>query len=205
MKKQLEQWTGEFGRAYTERNVLDWKLRVPAFREMLKGLALGRVLEVGCNRGHNLLTLREVLGSEPEIVGIEPNRQALEIARASSPQVSVLEGNAYDLPVPDGSFDLVFTAGVLIHIPADDLPRALAEVYRASRQYVLAVEYYAEEETPILYRGESELLWKRDFRKHYQAQFPGLRLLRDGYWDAAQGFDRTNWWLLEKPAGAGKR
>ncbi len=205
MKKQLDQWTGDFGRAYTERNVYDWKLRVPAFRAMLKDLSLERVLEVGCNRGYNLLALREVLGPGPEIVGVEPNAFALEIARAASPRVAAVHGDAYNLPFPDASFDLVFTVGVLIHIPPEELPKALTEIHRVSRRYILAAEYYAAEETPIVYRGQNDLLWKRDFRQHYQTLFPGLRLLREGYWDAEQGFDRTHWWLLEKPAGAEKR
>jgi hypothetical protein len=46
---QLQAWQGEFGRAYTEHNVADWRRRLPAFRHMLEGLDLRRVLEVGCN------------------------------------------------------------------------------------------------------------------------------------------------------------
>jgi len=200
----LRIWEGEFGKAYTDRNVIDWHTRLPAFRQMLDGLPIKRALEVGCNRGHNLIALAELLGGGGDIVGIEPNRYSLELARASSTKVGVLYGHAFDLPFKDGYFDLVFTAGVLIHIPLTDLPAALAEIYRVSKRYILAIEYFAEEETVIHYRGHDDLLWKRDFLKHYRTQFPDLTLLRSGYWGPEDGFDRTHWWLLEKPAGLEK-
>jgi ubiquinone/menaquinone biosynthesis C-methylase UbiE len=119
--------------------------------------------------------------------------------------MAVLRGHAFDLPFEDGYFDLAFTAGVLIQIALADLPRALSEIHRVSGRFILAIEYFAERETAISYRGHEDLLWKRDFLKHYQMQFPALSLLRTGYWDREHGFDRTHWWLLEKPAGDGDR
>jgi len=209
MTRQLEAWQGEFGTAYTERNVIDWRIRLPAFRQMLEGLPIRRVLEVGCNRGHNLLALAEIVGQVPErsgvdshatseIVGIDPNRHALEAARATSPFVAALQGHALELPFKDGYFDLAFTAGVLIHIPVTDLPLALTEICRVSRRYVLAIEYFAEEETVIPYRCHTDLLWKRNFLGHFRTHCPELALSRSGYWGPESGFDRTHWWLLEK-------
>lgn len=197
-KHQLKVWQGQFGREYTHRNVIDWRKRVDAFQEMLAELPIKRILEVGCNRGHNLLALAEIMPDGCEIVGIEPNQFALELARAASVKVGVLHADAFDLPFKDTYFDLVFTAGVLIHIPLSDLPLATAEIYRVAKRYLLAVEYYAEQEEVINYRGSNDLLWKRDFLKHYQKAFPGLTLIRNGYWDTEQGFDKTHWWLFEK-------
>jgi len=199
MGTQLEQWGGEFGRAYTDRNVVDWRVRLPAFRTMLADLNVARVLEVGCNRGHNLLALSELLGADREVVGVEPNPYAVEIARASSPRVAVLRGTIFDLPFPAGHFDVAFTVGVLIHIPADCLPAAIRELARVSGRYVLAVEYFAEQETVVPYRGHQDLLWRRNFLRHFQECLPAHRLLRSGYWGLADGFDRTHWWLLEQP------
>jgi len=199
---QLQAWEGDFGDSYTDRNMLDWRLRVPAFREMLAGLSIQRLLEVGCNRGHNLVALADMLGGE-DIVGVEPNEHALALARAATTRAGFLHGNVFDLPFKDGFFDLVFTAGVLIHLPAADLPAALAEIHRVSRRYVLAIEYFAEHETAIPYRGRDDLLWKRDFCRSYQEQFPGLQVVKSGYWTIEQGFDRTHWWLFEKTARTG--
>lgn len=169
---------------------------------MLEGLALSRVLEVGCNRGHNLVTVSEILGSAAEVVGVEPNRRALALAQQTGRQVTAVHGHIFDLPFADGAFDLVFTAGVLIHVSLEDLAAALREIHRVSHRYILAVEYFAAEETALEYRGRRDLLWKRDFLGHYERQFPTLRLLRHGYWGPEDGFDHTHWWLLEK-AGEG--
>jgi pseudaminic acid biosynthesis-associated methylase len=198
--QQMKIWEEEFGKTYTDRNEVDWRIRLPAFRQMLNGLPIKKVLEIGCNRGHNLLALAELLGPNSELVGVEPNQYALELARALSVKVGILHGHSFDLPFKDGYFDLVFTAGVLIHIPLEDLPTALSEAYRVSRRYVLAVEYFAAEEIAIQYQGHTDLLWKRNFLAHYQSQFSDLMLIRNGYWGPEFGFDRTHWWLLEKPS-----
>jgi pseudaminic acid biosynthesis-associated methylase len=196
--EQLTVWQGEFGKAYTDRNAPDWRLRTPAFSTMLQGLQLKRVLEVGCNRGHNLQSVLEVLAEPAEIFGVEPNAYALKLARATSAWTFPVPGNAFDLPFKDEYFDLVFTVTVLIHIAPDDLPRALKEIERVSRRYILIAEYFSEEDTVIEYRGHRDLLWKRNFLKHSQMQFPGLKLVRSGYWGPEDGFDRTHWWLMEK-------
>lgn len=197
---QLETWQGEFGRAYTDRNVHDPLDRLAAFTTMLEGIEARRVLEVGCNRGHNLVTLHMLLGPGAEIVGIEPNAYALSLARAASDETSALRGQADDIPFKDAYFDLVFTAGVLIHVPPEDLGSCLDEIHRVSRRYILAIEYFAPEETTIAYRGHDDLLWKRDFLTHYRTRFPTLEPVRSGYWGLEDGFDRCHWWLLEKPS-----
>ena len=196
--KQLETWQGEFGKAYTDRNVVDWHRRLPAFKKMLAGLELKRVLEVGCNRGHNLQALVEVFGDDTEIFGVEPNTYALNLARTASDKFSPVPGNVFDLPFKGGYFDLVFTACVLIHVPTERLIDAMREIARVARRYILAIEYYSEQDTAIEYRGHNDLLWKRNFLKHYQTNVPDLKLVGSGYWGEEDGFDRTHWWLMEK-------
>ncbi|MGQ9874543.1 MAG: pseudaminic acid biosynthesis-associated methylase [Chloroflexus sp.] len=198
MTDQLEMWQNSFGNDYTDRNNIDWQIRLPAFRHMLGGLNIKRVLEVGCNRGHNLIALDHLLGDESDIVGVEPNKHALHLARSATSKVGFLYGTVFDIPFKDRYFDLVFTAGVLIHIPLDNLAVALNEIYRVSKQYILAIEYFAEEETTVYYRGYDNLLFKRDFFSHYQNQFPDLKPVRNGYLASEDGFDRCHWWLFEK-------
>lgn len=118
----VEVWQGQFGDQYTERNVLNPEIRVNAFRAMLDGLNLNRVLEVGCNRGHNLAVLKS-LYPDIELVGIEPNQQAREIANRDFP---ILAGDTRDLLFRSDCFDLAFTAGVLIHISLNGLARGYA-------------------------------------------------------------------------------
>ena len=198
--EQLDAWKGEFGKAYTDRNVVDWQSRQPAFHYMLDGLPIHRVLEAGCNRGHNLIALKHILEEDSEVVGIEPNPYALAIAQSVVLGSDVSEGNIFSIPFLDDSFDLVFTAGVLIHISLNELPHAMAEIYRVSRRYIMAVEYFSESEEVIDYRGHSNLLWKRDFPAHYKSLFPDLAIIRSGYWGVGETFERANWWMFEKIA-----
>ncbi len=171
----IQSWQGALGSSYTERNVVDPQLRLPAFRKMTEGLdGLNRILEVGCNRGHNLLALRAVLGESSELLGVEPNLAALKIAR-QSPEFAVVRGDSRDLFFRSGAFDLVFTAGVLIHIPPSALTSSMTEIARVSGRYVLAIEYFADQETEISYRGEQGLLWKRNYLSLYQETVPELK------------------------------
>jgi pseudaminic acid biosynthesis-associated methylase len=196
---QLDAWCGDFGKAYTDRNVEDPAALVRYFREMLGGLELGRILEIGCNRGHNLVALEELF-PEALVAGVEPNSYALGIARRSGKRLSTLQGDLFDIPFKDGFFDLVLTRGVLIHVALADLPDALNEIWRVSRRYILCAEYFAEQETVIPYRGHDDLLWKRDFRRHYLERFPGLKVVRSGYSER----DRAHWWAFEKAEAAGR-
>ncbi len=131
---QLEHWQGSFGDAYTRRNVVDWRLRLPAFRHMLEGLSLHRLLEIGCNRGHNLRALAEIVGAGGEIYGVEPNDTGRRLAREANPDCTVLPGKIDALPFETSFFDLVLTAGVLIHVPLAGLDRALDEIHRVGRR-----------------------------------------------------------------------
>ena len=199
--RQLETWENKFGNEYTDRNVIEWRSRLEAFKEVLSGLPVQSILEVGCNRGHNLIALTEMLPTDSQVVGIEPNQYAREIARAASAKIGVLNGNVYDLPFKEGYFDVVFTAGVLIHIPPSNLRKAISEIYRVSRRYILAIEYFSEEEEVVNYRGHTDLLWKRNFPEIYQQTFDDLKLIRSGYWANEKGFFRSHWWLFEKVSG----
>jgi ubiquinone/menaquinone biosynthesis C-methylase UbiE len=93
--------------------------------------------------------------------------------------VTLKQGSALALPWPDRSFDIVFTSGVLIHISPSDLPQAMDEIHRVSKEYIWCSEYYATEVTQIAYRDRADLLWKMDFARQFQDRFPDLQLVRE--------------------------
>jgi|SRR5208282_3251178 len=159
MSNELEARKGVFGDQYTFRNPVEWRSRVDGFRSIFSGFNVQRILEIGCNRGHNLVALSEILGPTAELVGVEPNLSALHLARRSTDKAGFLSGTIYDLPFKNGYFDLVFTCGVLIHIPLEKLPAALRELERVTARYFLLMEYYSEQDEEIVYRGERGLLW----------------------------------------------
>jgi ubiquinone/menaquinone biosynthesis C-methylase UbiE len=89
-----------------------------------------RVLELGCGTGPVARHLNE-LPNVAEVIGIDPSPQLLEHARRIGEGISGLsfqEGDARQLPFPDGSFDVVVGHTVFSHIPEPE--GALAEAFR---------------------------------------------------------------------------
>lgn len=202
---QLEAWSGQFGDDYLDRNEYqDWKIEQgsEAFGNILNGLEIGSVLEVGSSTGLNLMSIGAVLGGRADLLAVEPNRKAFEKLN-SQPDRLTLAGSwncdAFDLPLKDASIDLVFTTGVLIHIHPDDLPKATDEIVRVSRKYILCMEYFSDTPVEKPYRGERGLLFKRDFGAFYQDRYP-LTCLDYGFlWKRKTPvFDNVNWWLFAK-------
>mgnify|MGYP001600761739 CR=1 FL=1 len=195
--KQEQFWSSdEGGGAYTQRNRVDWRKRVPFWEDVLKRTMPRSVLEVGANAGWNLSAMGECYPLAgplpPKLVGVEINQAALEEAQRAG--LDVRHASARALPFRDGEFDLTFTAGMLIHVAPEDLPTVMGEIVRASAHWILAVEYHDVVEVEVNYRGQDGLLWRRPFSKLYQER--GLRLVDE--WDAGAGFDRCRAYLLTK-------
>ncbi len=193
---QLDIWTSDFGARYTDRNDREIPARRDAWARMLDGIVTSSVLEVGSNVGWNLAYLRDL--GRTGLAGVEPQAYAVSRARARLPNCDVRQGNAFELPFEDASFDLVFTSGVLIHIHGNDLGKAMREMHRVSRRYVLYIEYDAEDETPLAYRGVADALWKRNHKAAWMRAHPTLSPVRSGHWSLEQGYDDCGWCLFEK-------
>lgn len=187
---QIDWWRGEGGNAYTARNRVHWLRRVPFWQSVVGAIAPRTVLEVGCNAGWNLMALH-ACDPKLELTGIEPNKKARHEAHGYGYNV------ARDWWTPMPQFDLVFTAGVLIHVPTPDLEPLCRRMVDASRQYVACIEYWAKEEEEIPYREQMGLLWKRPYGRIYEAL--GLEIVAQCHLSPEQGFDNCRYWLLEKP------
>jgi len=187
---QLQEWEGDFGREYTDRNSLTpeqvdelWRknygvTRTEVNRTFLQRIPTNaRILEVGCNIANQLLLLQQLGYSN--LHGIEVQGYALDIARSRVRGINLVQSSAFEIPYKDGYFDLVFTAGVLIHISPADLPVAMAEIHRCSRAFIMGAEYYAAQATEITYRNHNALLWKMDYAQEYLSRFPDLQLMQE--------------------------
>jgi pseudaminic acid biosynthesis-associated methylase len=190
-------WSEEFGDDYVQRNLEAGTGRDRFWRGLLAELEVDSVLEIGCNVGANL---RWIDGDVPSraVWGIDVNESALQTIRQRLPGINAVWSHARELPFRDCCFDLVFTAGVLIHQPETTLPLVMAEAVRCSRRYVLALEYFADEVTEVPYRGHSGALFKRDYGRLFGELFPGLRLERTGALGREEGWDDVTWWLFRR-------
>jgi SAM-dependent methyltransferase len=91
------------------------------------------VLEIGLGQGSEAeqLIRRGALWSGLDLTQESVNRVGVRLDLRSLPYRELKQGSALDIPYPDNSFDVVFSHGVLHHIP--DIRQAQAEIHRVLR------------------------------------------------------------------------
>ncbi len=194
-------WAGEFGDAYVHRNRLEELLpaRLALFSRILAHTGrIDSVIEFGANIGTNMHALRALL-PRVELDAVEINATAYEQLR-SIPGVNAHHASILDFD-PPREYDLTFTKGVLIHIDPASLPEIYDRLYRATRRYLMVMEYYNPTPVEVEYRGHSKRLFKRDFAGELMDTHPDLKLLDYGFAyhrDPHFPQDDGNWFLMEK-------
>jgi len=189
--EQVKKWMGEFGKKYTDRNILTldeldemYRKKFGVSRTELNNLFIGglersiKILEVGSNIGNQLLLLQKM--GFKNLYGIEINSYAVEFSKSRTKNIiNIIQGSAFDIPFKDKYFDLVFTSGLLIHIAPSDIETVMCEIYRCTREYIWGFEYYSDKYTEIIYRGQRNLLWKANFSKMYLDLFSDLKQVKE--------------------------
>lgn len=205
-QRQLNQWRGDFGDAYIDRNPASAEAvrqRVACFTtifEHLKGEQPCSIFEGGCNIGLNLRALRQV--TDAALYAVEPNDKARMqlIKDGVIPADNVKNATLSEIQFAEAAFDLVFTSGVLIHVPDETLDQSCWELHRVAKRYLLSIEYFSPETVTIRYRGHDDLLFKRDYGEVWLRLFPELEPVAQGFfWKRATGLDNLTWWLFRKP------
>jgi len=109
-----------------------------ARRERVRGLLAPEpgdtVLSIGCGPGFEPAEIGWAVGNEGHVHGIDRSQAMLELARercASLPQVTVLQGDAGDLPVADESVDAAVAVQVFEYL--ETVSSAVAELARVLR------------------------------------------------------------------------
>jgi pseudaminic acid biosynthesis-associated methylase len=191
-------WAGDFGDAYVERNMVEVPERAAFWRGVLDRCPSRNVLEVGCAHGENLRHLAQTLPPH-HVWGADLNTRALAEVPRVAPGTNAVWSIARELPFRDRYFDLVFTVGLLIHVPEDTLGLVMQEIIRCSGRWILCGEYHSDETVDINYRNQPGVLVKRDYGRIYQELFPELALREEGYLERDEGFDRVTYWIFERP------
>ena len=202
-------WQGDFGDDYLARNPVTAE-RVERSSRLWSDIlaatepgSLGpirSVMEVGASAGANLLALAQFV-PKARFFGVEPNHAA----RAQLVRSGVVdELDAYrGLGDAIGTVDLIFTCGVMIHVPPDDLLGFCRRIHEHAGRYIACIEYFAQEPEEKVYRGHAGKLWKRDFGSFWLDNFPDLVPLGCGFaWKRMTGLDDLTWWLFERKVAA---
>ena len=127
----VEQVRARFG-ATADRVAEHAEQQVEMVRDQLRSFVAPRgderALDVGAGAGTLALALAPLVR---EVVGVDIVKELLERARANAPaNVTFVEGDATNLPLESGSFDLVCTRRTLHHIAHPE--PALAEMVRVT-------------------------------------------------------------------------
>jgi len=141
MTDELKLWRGKFGDSYKKRNELrdeDISARENMWRQVFNNSNYDRdrhyqsdttnVLEVGCGQGINLIALSNITRNTTEktaFFGIDPNeksrKECIKNCDMHGFKPTIKNGCGQALSdIDNGSMDLVFTSGVLIHIKPED-------------------------------------------------------------------------------------
>jgi arsenite methyltransferase len=92
-----------------------------------------RVLDLGSGAGTDSLVAAQMVGADGSVTGIDMTPQMRAKARTAAAEmgatnVEFVDGEAEQLPFPDGSFDVVISNGVIDLIPDKDA--VFAELFR---------------------------------------------------------------------------
>ncbi|MBM3673083.1 MAG: methyltransferase domain-containing protein [Actinobacteria bacterium] len=99
-------------------------------------------LEIGCGAGRNLRALADVAPSA-NIAGIDVNESALSLARREVPSATLSASSLYALDDWGGaSVDVVFTSGVLVHVPHTEVAGVVREMHRIASNAVVHFELH---------------------------------------------------------------
>lgn len=155
-------YLGKGGELYLGRNrerlLAESLERSSAIRSLVpRGYGQERWLEVGCGIGTNLCEGDVGVDYDPRVV-----RELTRYWRASR---LGLVARAQELSCfTEKTFSVVFCVGLLMHLPDGEWQKAMGEMTRVSRWYVIVGEYLtAFCQHALSWEDQDDLLWERPY------------------------------------------
>lgn len=121
-------------------SVLSFRMHKLWRRFAMKKLCLssgGQALDLCCGTGDWTISLARAVGPDGHVYGLDFSPNMLEIGQKKvveaglANQVTLVEGNAMDLPFPDNTFDAVTIGFALRNVP--DVKQVLKEMVRVTK------------------------------------------------------------------------
>lgn len=199
--EQEKFWAGNFGEEYIKRNnnskIVASNLAL--FSDILRNTStINSAIEFGSNIGLNLMAIKNLL-PDCELSAVEINEKAVEILREQD-CIKVYHQSLLDF-IPEYKRDFVLIKTVLIHMNPDVLDEVYQILYNSSNRYICIAEYYNPAPVEVVYRGNKDRLFKRDFAGEMMDKFKDLELINYGFVyhrDKKFPQDDINWFLLRK-------
>ena len=124
--------------------------------QQMKG---GRLLDVGCGYGRDC---KYFMGLRFDVTGIDVSAEAIKLAEESAPGAKYFVADATDIPLPDVSFNIIFSH-LFLHLLYEDEKRTkfLDECMRLLRPGGLMLHSFFSTDDPTF--GEGEEIAKNTF------------------------------------------
>lgn len=145
MKKRLNYWSNVYD--YKKNTIIaEWRAKFIASIIYDNKDNICSILELGCNSGGNLLNINNVCNSNMYLCGIELSEEAVKYGKeVEKNQANLIVGSIDDLSrFEDNSFDLVFTAGVLLYLPPFKIIGVIKEMKRIAKKFIFSIEKHGK-------------------------------------------------------------
>jgi ubiquinone/menaquinone biosynthesis C-methylase UbiE len=142
-------------RTYSTPDIVGQRAEVLALLAAQRG---ERVLDVGSGPGFLVASLADAVGPEGAVQGLDPSAPMNALARervADRPWARIDDGDALDLPYPDGAFDAAVSTQVYEYVA--DIPRALSELRRVLRPGGRALVLDTDWDSVVWHAADREL------------------------------------------------
>lgn len=168
-KTQAQHWAGkDLGVIQSYWDSPPATKRSKWFVEQLKSYEFNSIFEVGFFAGRNLKYIKETFPSA-HIGGIEVNAKAVRFAREKLNCPGLTQLDLHKLDEMNGAHDIVFTSGVLIHVPPENLKNAIEQIMRKAIKYVMHLEQLGDNKVAAgpkhlkpTYKVSDQIQWNPD-------------------------------------------
>jgi arsenite methyltransferase len=142
-------------RTYSTPDVVQQRAEVLSLLAAQQG---ERVLDVGSGPGFLVASLADAVGAGGAVHGLDPSAAMNALAReliVTRPWARIDDGDALDLPYPDGAFDAAVSTQVYEYVA--DIPRALSELSRVLRPGGRALVLDTDWDSVVWHAADREL------------------------------------------------
>ena len=128
--------------------------------DFIQKLEPKKVMEIGCNYGRELKKLEGLA----QLYGVDSNEKMVEFAKQYV-KGKFLKADVCELPYGNSTMDLVYTDGLLSHLPPEKVYEAVKEIVRVSKKYVLFVEYCGTRQSKNNVYNCKKFTWIHDYNR----------------------------------------
>jgi demethylmenaquinone methyltransferase/2-methoxy-6-polyprenyl-1,4-benzoquinol methylase len=179
---EYDDWYLGHGR-FADRDRSGWDEELAALAATIEALPPKRTVDVACGTGFLTQHLRG------DVTGLDQSAQMLAIAAERAPTATFVQGDAFELPFENGSFERVFTGHFYGHLEEAERRRFLAEAHRVTAELVVVDASRTHSEVDeqwaprVLRDGSRWEVYKRWFTPpELLAELGGGDVLLAGHW-----------------------